>query len=269
MPYWPSQRFVDLYDASQIEAYGSFRDTLEGRPDVYWTETNRPISENRRLISPNPVPWETWQTFLQHSYAQSTMVDAAGGRVLDKLEALGLRDNTLVVWTTDHGDAIASHGGHFDKNAYLTEEVLRIPMAISWPTHVHEGQERHELVSLIDVAPTLLEAAGTGFDGRTDGASMLSLLTETSDDWRGVLVCETYGHHGERVVGRSVIGERFKYNVYRYLESGAIQEEMLDLENDPYELIDVVAERGSTGIRARLRDALENHRAATADPVEW
>jgi hypothetical protein len=41
-----------------------FDDPLEGRPAVYWTETNRPISKNKRLISPNPVPWETWQVFL-------------------------------------------------------------------------------------------------------------------------------------------------------------------------------------------------------------
>ena len=222
MPYWPSQRYVDMVDAARIEPYGSFYDTLEGRPAVYWTETNRPISENRRLISPNPVPWQTWQILLQHSYAHSTMVDAAGGRVLDALQALGLAEDTLVLWTTDHGDAIASHGGHFDKNAYLTEEVLRGPMAVSWPGRITEGQVRQELVSLVDVAPTLLEAAGTGFDGRIDGTSLLPLLTEEGADWRQALVAETYGHHGERVVGRSVIGERFKYNVYRYLDEGQV-----------------------------------------------
>jgi arylsulfatase A-like enzyme len=269
MPYWPSQRFVDMYDATAIQPYGSFDDSLEGRPAVYWTETNHPISENRRLISPNPVPWETWQVFLQHSYAQSTMVDAAGGRVLDKLEEVGLGDDTLIVWTTDHGDALASHGGHFDKNAYLTEEVLRVPMAAAWPGRIPAGQERRELVSLIDVPPTLLDAAGTGFEGRIDGASMLPMLMQERNEWRQTLVCETYGHHGEKVIGRAVVGERFKYDVYRYLDSDEVEHELLDLRDDPYELANVVDRSDLGQTVSGLRRALQQHRTATGDPVEW
>ena len=70
---------------------------------------------------------------MARAYAHITMVDAAGGLVLDKLDELGLAEDTLVIWTADHGDALASHGGRIDKGSYLTEEVLRVPLAMRHP----------------------------------------------------------------------------------------------------------------------------------------
>ncbi|MEM8863407.1 MAG: sulfatase-like hydrolase/transferase, partial [Chloroflexota bacterium] len=78
-------------------------------------------------------PWSEWQKMLALCYAQITLVDEAGGRILAKLDELGLAENTLVIWTADHGDALACHGGHFNKRCYLPEEVMRVPLAIRWP----------------------------------------------------------------------------------------------------------------------------------------
>ena len=83
------------------------------------------------------------------------MVDAAGGMIIDKLIDLGMDENTIVIWTADHGDGLASHGGQFDKGTYVTEEVMRVPLAICWPEAISPHQTINEIICNIDLAPTI------------------------------------------------------------------------------------------------------------------
>lgn len=248
-PYFASQEYLDHYDPGQIQEYGSFCDDLSGKPPVYLKEENEPLGRGGRLIHPSTLPWRDWQRVLAYVYAQISQVDAAGGLILDELNRLGLARTTLVIWTTDHGDPIAAHGGHFGKEAFLSEEVLRIPLAMRWPGRVASGQVSKHLVSNVDVPVTLLDAAGTSFDGPVDGCSLLDLVMEDrmrqDNPWREAVVCETYGHHHEAVMGQAVVTERFKYAVYRfqeipdYLMGLDLPErpvELYDLEQDPYQL---------------------------------
>ena len=94
------------------------------------------------------------------------LLDAAGGLVVDKLRELGLDENTIVIWTTDHGDAIACQGGHFDKDSHMAQEVERIPMAIRWPGSIQPGQTSDRLVFTCDLPATMLDAAGLAFPER-------------------------------------------------------------------------------------------------------
>jgi len=266
MPYLASQRFVDLYDPATIQPYGSFEDDLGGKPRVYRTEFNKPMSRDGRLVVPNPVPWDEWRTILRHCYAQISMVDDAGGRILDALAELGLSDDTLVIWTTDHGDALASHGGHYDKNAYLTEEVLRVPMAMRLPGQIPAGRVSSDLVSLIDIPATILDAAGTSFERPVDGASLLGLASgQPARAWRQDVMCETFGHHGERVVGRSLVTERYKYNAYRYLDADAVESELYDLRDDPYELRNLRSSANHTDVEADMIRRLRGWQERTRD----
>jgi arylsulfatase A-like enzyme len=82
------------------------------------------------MIIPNPIPWAAWQKDLARCYTHISQVDAAGGMLLDKLERLNMSNNTLVIWTADRGDAVASHGGHATKNFFMSEEQYRIPFAV-------------------------------------------------------------------------------------------------------------------------------------------
>ena len=66
MPYFASKKYVDMYPPEKIEEYRSFRDNLGNKPEVYWTETNQPISKDGRLIQPNPLPWSEWQKILSY-----------------------------------------------------------------------------------------------------------------------------------------------------------------------------------------------------------
>jgi arylsulfatase A-like enzyme len=258
-PYFPTQEFANLYEPGEIPEYGSFHDDLANKPEIYRSENNVPLSRDGKLIVPNPLPWSEWQKVLARCYAQVTLVDKAGGMILDTLDELGLADNTLVVWTTDHGDALACHGGHFDKRSYMPEEMVRIPMAIRFPGRIAPAQKSNRLVSNLDVAPSLLDAAGTGFRAEVHGRSLLPLCTGEATHWREDLMSETHGH-GENHLGRAVVTDR-----YKYVANQGQMDELYRLESDPCELVSLVDDPRYDGVVADMRARLSQWQRRTED----
>lgn len=258
-PYFPTQEYIDLYNPKEIPVYGSFRDNLENRPDIYKHEKNYGISRDGRIIIPNPMPWEKWQKVLSRCYAQSTLIDDAGGEIIDTLDRLGLKDNTIIIWTTDHGDAIASHGGHFDKRSYMPEEMIRIPMVIRYPKKIKESKVCKSLVSNMDIAPTILDAAGLSFPYDTDGKSILPICTGNTNEQRDYIVCETHGH-GEKHIGRAVVSSKFKY-----IFNKDDMDELYNLENDVFELINLIDNSDYTFILDEMKKKYRKWKTSTND----
>jgi arylsulfatase A-like enzyme len=263
-PYFPTQRFADIYRPEEIPEYGNFRDDLSGKPEIYRSEGNEPLHEKGKLRVPNPLPWSEWQKVAARAYAQITLVDEAGGRILDALDRLGLAENTLVLWTTDHGDGLACHGGHFDKRSYMPEEMVRVPLALRFPGRIAAGQKTDALASNIDLAPTFLDAAGLAFEAPADGRSLLPLAAGSGRGWREDLVCETHGHMEEHI-GRLVVTGRWKYVANR----GQL-DELYDLEKDPYELRNLAGDAGHAAVVRDMKARLASWRAKSGDtaPLE-
>ena len=257
-PYFPTKEFGDLYNPEEIPEYGNFRDDLSMKPEIYRREGNEPLHKDGKLVTPNPLPWSEWQKVLSRCYAHITMVDAAGGMILDALDELGLAGNTVVVWTTDHGDALACHGGHFDKASYMPEEMMRVPMAVRWPGRIAPGQTSEQLVGLIDVAPTILDAAGTKFGNPVDGTSLVPICTSDAG-WRDDLMSETHGH-GEDVQGRLLVTGRYKYIATR----GQLHE-LYDLEEDPYEMSNLINDPAHKDTLEEMRRRLRTWQKQTND----
>jgi arylsulfatase A-like enzyme len=258
-PHFPTAEFASRYDPTTIPEYPSFHDQLTDKPEIYRTEQWKPLGRDNRLIQPSPLPWSEWQKVIARAYANITMIDVAGGLILDALDQLGLADDTFVIWGADHGDALACHGGHFDKGSYLCEEVLRVPLAVRWPGRIRPGQTCERLVSLLDVGPTFLDLAGTRFAHRTDGTSLLGLCTGAGDGWRDDLMCETHGY-GDDVAGRAVVTDRYKYTA----TTGQLHE-LYDLREDPYELVNLIDDPAHGAVRAELRDRLSEWQRRTHD----
>ena len=248
-----------MYNPEEISEYASFRDDLKSKPEIYRSESNFPLHEDKKLIIPNPLPWSEWQKVLARCYGQITMVDAAGGLILDTLDELGLAENTFVVWTTDHGDAVACHGGHFDKRSYMPEEMVRIPMAIRFPGRIPPAQQSHHLVSNLDIAPTLLDAGATSFGDAVHGSSLLPICAGDNMEWRDDLMCETHGH-GEDHVGRLVVTDRHKY-----VANKGQMDELYDLQADPYEMRNLVDAPEHSDILSDLKARLLEWQRKTRD----
>lgn len=232
-PYFPTQEYVDLYDEVEIPEYPNFRDDLSGKPRTY-RHMNQPIADDEgNLIVPSVFTWETWRRYLKTAYAHSTMVDEAAGRIIETIERAGLADDTIILWTSDHGDALASHGGMFDKGSFMTEEIIRIPLAVKIPGYRGTSTA---FVQTIDIAPTILDLAGTRFSAAVDGKSFLPLISGEQDSIRTDMMLESYGqgYRDTTKVKCLLTGK------YKYCCTENDMDELYDLREDPYELNNLI-----------------------------
>ncbi len=261
-PYYATQEFLDMYNPDEIPEYPNFRDDLKNKPESYKSDHNYPISKKGKLILPSLLSWPEWQQILHFNYAQQTLIDQAGGLILDTLNEVGLMDNTLVVWSTDHGDGVACHGGHFDKDFYLPEEMMRIPMAISYPGVMPSGQKSEKLVSNLDLPATFVDAAGVSFTNTVDGQSLLPLCTNPNIPWREDLMCETHGHF-RKYLGRLIITDRYKY-IWNYGD----MDELYDLKEDPWEMNNLINDKNHAEVLADMKNRLKKWKRQSGDVVE-
>jgi arylsulfatase A-like enzyme len=252
-PYFVAEPFAGTVDPKAIPEYPNFRMSFEGRPK------HHADCLSGRYRNSAELSWEEWQPTLARAYEHATMVDAAQGRVLDALDRLGLADNTLVFYTADHGDLIASNGGGFDKGWLMVEETMRIPLALRWPGRIPEGKATDGLVTNMDLVPTLLEAAGAATPSPMDGRSVLPLAQNPGGaPWREDLMCEHHCHWGRRQFQRLL-----RWKNYKYVAHLDDMDELYDLSGDPYELQNLLNDATSKSVldemRRRLLRQMDEH----------
>jgi N-acetylglucosamine-6-sulfatase len=166
-------------------------------------------------------------------YAETLLgVDDSVGRVLDYLKEAGLLESTLVIYMGDNGFAFGEHGLIDKRTAY--EESMRVPMLLHCPELFEAGRKAPEVVANIDIAPTILEAAGLVPPERLDGRSFLALAQGRSVPWRDVLL---YEYYWERPFPHTPTLHALRGSRYKYVRSHGLWDvdELYDLEADPLE----------------------------------
>ena len=139
-----------------------------------------------------------YQRYMQDYLAVVTAMDENIGRLLDYLDESGLAENTVVIYTSDQGFYLGEHGW-YDKR-WMYEESLHTPLLIRWPGVTPQGSETGALIQNIDIAPTLLEAAGAPIPDDMQGESFAPFLHgEEPDGWRDAI----YYHYYEGPAGRA------------------------------------------------------------------
>jgi arylsulfatase A-like enzyme len=184
-------------------------------------------------------------------------LDEALGRLLDALQSLNLSDNTVVLFTSDHGCHFKTRNSEYKRSCH--DSSIRVPTVFQGPGFDSGGQIRH-LVSLIDLPPTLLDAAGIAVPDTMDGRSILPLLRGQAADWPDEVLVQI----SESQVGRAIRTERWKYAVTApdkdpWDDSGAecyVEEFLYDLEADPYELNNLVGLDSFQAVAEDLRQRL-------------
>ena len=168
----------------------------------------------------------------------------------------------ITVFSTDHGDLGGAHGLPY-KGPAMYEELVRIPLVISWPGRIRAARS-DALVSLIDLLPTLCDLAGVPPPADVDGLSLRPVLTPSpasAPPVREMVFAEYYGKQSWRVPIRMIRSARWKY--VRYLGYG---EELYDLDADPGELRNLAGEASAAAERARLARELDEWIRRTKDP---
>ena len=183
-------------------------------------------------------------------YASLSLVDANIGKILERLTAFGLRDNTYVIFLTDHGDLLFDHG--CIEKTFLYDGAVRIPFIVAGPG-IPRGESRSHLVSQIDLLPTVLELCGLAEDPRwnIEGRSVRPVIRNPSVCWRSALFCEVEqtvhlnsGAEDEHLVSSSqakmLRTGPWKY-IYTLVGGHIVEEELYHLEHDPDELFNLAA----------------------------
>ena len=190
-------------------------------------------------------------------YGMVKRLDEAYGRLHDALKSLGLDEDTVVLFTSDHGCHFKTRNGEYKRSCH--ESSIRVPTVFTGPGFEGGGQVQ-ELVSLVDLPPSLLEAAGLEVPELMEGHSLLPLLRGEREGWPE----EVFIQISEAQVGRAVRTRRWKYCVDAAGENGGavpgseryVEQHLYDLQADPHELRNLVGLESHQEVAAVLRQRL-------------
>ncbi len=196
-------------------------------------------------------------------------IDEALGRVMDSLKSLEIDENTIVAFVSDHGCHFKTRNAEYKRTPH--ESSVRIPLAF-WGPGFNGGGELNEAAGLINLPPTLLDAAGIKVPDTMQARSLLPLLRRERNDWPE----ESYIQFGDlnQATGRALRSKRWKYAISipegnkpcqysdRYVET-----HLYDLQADPYELRNLLEEQVYTPVREHFRERMHQWMALIGEPA--
>ncbi len=240
LPFVSPKKYWDLYDPAQIKlAPNPFRP--KGAPDYALTTSNE-LRNYVGMPAEGPIP-DNVARQLKHGYhAAVSYTDAQIGRVLDELDRLGLRQNTIIVLWGDHGWKLGEHG-EWAKHSNV-ENDTNAPLLLSAPGMKAAGQHSNALVEFVDIYPTLSELAGLPLPGHLEGTSMRPLLDNPAKPWKSAAFSQY--PRGQRM-GYSMRTDRYRFTVWvgRADHSRIDAIELYDHKADPQENTNMAGDPGN------------------------
>ena len=200
-------------------------------------------------------------------YAQTTFLDEQFQRLLDTINDLGIEDETIVVFTSDHGDMHGSHGVY--KKQWPWNEAIKVPFVIRYPKVITEGAIRNMPLSVIDIMPTLLSLSGVPIPDTVEGIDLSKVLRgETNKEPESVLIMnpcpfsigdkrgfDQYPNYkGMRLEYRGVITEN-----YTYVHTIDKPWLLFDNNNDPYQMRNLIEDSAYSELRNNLYEKMQKH----------
>ena len=226
-PFDPPQEYLDRYDPAAL-------------PDPLWSDKDPQAHERLgRVDGAASIDLGRAKEVIAAYYAMIELIDDNVGRMLSALEESGQRENTLVIFTSDHGELAGDHQ-LVGKGCRFYECLVRVPLICSWPGQISAGAVSDALVELVDIAPTLLELVGVTAPARMQGRSLWPLLTGAATGHRDFVRSEYYRALNPDSPGREhlqgsyatmIRDQRYKLVCYHDRAMG----EFFDLEADPGE----------------------------------
>jgi arylsulfatase A-like enzyme len=196
---------------------------------------------NKKVYPTENYTKEDWRNYRYTYYKLVEKVDKEIGKIIDAIDDLGLRENTIIIFTSDHGDGNASHG--WNQKTALFQESINVPFIINYKgENLYEEKVNTSLISNgLDLYPTILDFAGIEIPSDLLGKSIQPIIEGNLQSLeRDFVVTETKfeGKQAYGTTGRAVISKKFKYILYSW---GKNREQFFDLEKDPYEMNNLVS----------------------------
>ncbi len=255
-PHLPNilpEPYASLYVPEAIPPWPSYPDPLAAKPYAQ--------AQQRRSWEVEGWTWAQWAPIVARYLGTVSLLDAQVGRILAALDRLSLAQDTIVIYTTDHGDLCGGHG-MVDKHMVMYEDIMHVPLIVRWPGHTAPGTVCEAFVShAIDLATTFCQAGGAPAPDTFQGASLLPLLAG-GDNGREDILAMYHGNQFGLYSERMVRDARLKY-----VWNATAEDELYDLALDPGELHNRATEAAYGGELARLRRRLAAWMEAIDDPL--
>ncbi len=251
-PHSPSivpEPYFSMYDPKDIPEHPSYRETFADKPYGYYL--------TEKMWGLGDYGWAGFADISAKYFGHCTMIDDMVGLLVDALKSRGLYDDTVIIYSADHGDCLGAHK-LIEKGCFAFDEIYRIPLIVKGLG----TQDNDSFVYLQELMPTLLAIAGTRPPEPVDGASLLPLMTgERVSNGR----TEIYGeYHNHFYVARQ---RMIRDNRYQFTFNESERGELYDFENDPYQLRNVCYDPAYRAIKREYMDKMEAYMEATEDPA--
>ena len=221
IPCWVTEPYYSMYDPESLHLIESFGKLGRNKPAVHanfqggWGIGTYPEAQQR--------------LFLSKYLAYITCLDAQIGRILAVLDELGLRDQTMVVFTADHGEMFGAHG-LYDKGPFMYDDIYRVPLTVRWPGVASPGRT-NALAYNMDVGGTMWGLAGKPVPDGASARSLLPILTGRRPDvGREMIICEFWRQWD--FYPQAMVHDGTRKFVFNF----GGPDEFYDLDADPFEM---------------------------------
>ena len=256
-PHLPNvvpEPYASMYNPADIKPWPSFGDTFEGKPYIQ--------AQQLRSWKLDGWDWEPWSRLVGRYLGEISLLDTCIGRVLDALKELRLENDTIVIYSCDHGDMCGAHG-MIDKHYVMYDDVARVPLIIRWPGAAACGKSCDAFVThTIDLARSLCEWAGAEVPSTFQGQSLLPALRcepfKERQEVLGMYHGNQFGLYSQRMV---------RTRRWKYVWNGTAEDELYDMENDLGELHNLATSPDCAEVLASLRHRLWELMEEVGDPL--
>jgi arylsulfatase A-like enzyme len=240
--------------------------------DLVGEDLKQPVPHG---LTPHQEKRWKYQRYIKDYLRCVAAIDDNVGRMLDFLDAEGLNESTVVIYTSDQGFFLGDHGW-YDKR-FMYEESLRMPLLVRYPPEIAPGSARGDIVLNVDFAPTFLDLAGVDAPDDMQGRSFRPLLRgEQVADWRYAMYYRYWMHLSHHRVAAHYGLRTLRYKLIYYYgdacgQPGAVDDprepewELFDLDNDPHELNNMYHHAGCAEVVKELRRQLRHLQQEVGD----
>ncbi len=273
-PFFYFTSYIEPHHQNHVDGYPApdgYRQRYTGRwcpPDLAALPTHPDATDRPATSVGGNAPAQ-----LDGYFGMVKRLDEALGRVCDALKSLGQLENTVILFTSDHGCHFKTRNGEYKRSGH--ESSIRVPTLLHGGPFTGGGRVQ-ELVSLVDLPATLLNAAGIEVPETFEGRSILPLVrgdTAAKRDWPD----DVYVQISEANWGRAVRTKRWKYithdpdarswgSGFTGIHARLVEAELYDLQEDPHELVNLIGWDSHSGVRAVMRERLLNRMQALGEP---
>ena len=273
IPLQPAQEWLDLYAGVELCVDPNFRESPpaesffnQGVPGENFYRDCNYTKNYKNLPSGPPRSAEVMLEFMKAYYATISHLDFQVGQLVSHLKTLGLHEDTVIVFLSDNGYFLGNHG--LGNKITMHEESVRVPMFVHWAGLPRKGVRCPELVSSLDLYPTLLELAGVDKPGYLMGKSLLPLFSDPTQEFTDYVASECVGVGGKKGEGHRMVRTKLWKYILSDTNSGAEalrapEEALFDEVTDPYEMTNLAAATEARTVLARMRE----HMRAWMDSV--